>query len=893
MDNPQSTIISQPLNGITHWPFDSFYADLKKNGFSLTPTQIINANQVIIQYANWVKNENELRLFLTPVFASNEDEQILFKQIFDAHFKKIFSKPSSTQRPFVKQVKKHWKQFILLYAFIALLIVALIFRSFNHNTRIDLSKVEVYLQDKNNPEESRYPQPVLHAAQKEKLEMTLICSYPDKKKKLSTSVRYDWGDDSRVSNTPSHVYIKSGTYTINAYVNIFYLDKGIGHVILTRKVNVCTAGIFLEIEFNGNKDSIQSGQVLKLKALFNKKIPPDQIQWLSDGVENGTGADWQTIFFTYGKHYVTCHASYSGSPCDIETQANFLVVAPPVIYSKDSSINDSSTEVQIAPPVIAVENTKVDPSRYRFYGILAIVFFLFFLLFIVLREREMFKLGNVKKAALDKYKKLSAPSPGKDEPGVVPFRSKNYLSVHETEISQVAKQMRKRVNDNNSFLHIDKTIRNSIEKMGMFQPVMVNRTRQTEYLLLIDENESNSLQVKFFEYLVALLKKQNVLIDVYYYNNEPKLCYNIHERAGISLERLYVKHERHILLVFGDAHRIINKTHSDIYPAYRESLGRWQYKAIITPIPYPDWSVEEKDILSPEISVFPADKEGLDLLTEILANNETDADIISRLRQKKESFYHAKGLDLNSIDALLKYCDKAHWARVTEGRTRVNILFQWIAALAVYPNIRWEIILAIGRAILLKYDRANELSYTNLLRIVRIAWITKGNLNKELRLELMKALTPENERIARETILFLLKEVPDNEVEKNKGAFREKEIQEVVNEFTLYANDPVFYSDYRRSKNVFKRLWEEGAELDGPVTDYLMNREGSWSTLIKGETTDNGETKNIGIGEYFEATESEETLLSKFYLWIAVISIVVSLSSVIALRILYVWDNYL
>ncbi|HLA59326.1 MAG TPA: hypothetical protein VK622_11215, partial [Puia sp.] len=410
---------------------------------------------------------------------------------------------------------------------------------------------------------------------------------------------------------------------------------------------------------------------------------------------------------------------------------------------------------------------------------------------------------------------------------------------------------------------------------------------------LIDENESNSLQVKFFEYLVALLKKQNVLVDIYYYSNEPNLCYNIHERAGISLERLYVKHERHILFIFGDAHQIINKTHSEIYRAYRESLNRWQYKAIITPTPYPDWGSEEKDILSPAILVFPADKEGLDLLTETLSNNETDADIISRLRQKKEAFYHAKGIDFNNIYALLKYCNNAHWATVTEGRARVNILFQWIAALAVYPKIRWEIILTIGRAILLRYDRASELSYTNLLRIVRIAWVKQGSLTNEVRLELMKALTPENERVARETILFLLKELPDNEVEKNNGAFREKEIQEVVNEFTLYANDPVFYSDYRRSKNVFKKLWEEGAAVDGPVTEYLMNREGSWTTLIKGETAGNTEMKNVGIGEYFEATEIEETLLSKFYLWIAVISVIVSLSALTALRILYVWDNYL
>ena len=40
-------------------PLDFFYTVLKENGFAVTPLQIINANRVVLQYAGWVKNEDD------------------------------------------------------------------------------------------------------------------------------------------------------------------------------------------------------------------------------------------------------------------------------------------------------------------------------------------------------------------------------------------------------------------------------------------------------------------------------------------------------------------------------------------------------------------------------------------------------------------------------------------------------------------------------------------------------------------------------------------------------------------------------------------------------------------------------------------------------------------
>jgi len=388
-----------------------------------------------------------------------------------------------------------------------------------------------------------------------------------------------------------------------------------------------------------------------------------------------------------------------------------------------------------------VVKEKVAPFLVPLYISLASVFGLLALLFIILSEKEKIRIGNVKKSVLDKYNKLTASFSGKKTPGLIPFRNKNYIPVHQSEINYATRQMRRRVNDNSQFLHIGKTISRSIENNGLFQPVLLPRTRQTEYLVLIDEINRNSQLVKLFEYLAQEFKKQNILIEIYYYKNEPKLCYRFNESRTISLEKLFTRHENHILLIFGNAHQLIYKFYPVFDSEYLALLNRWQHKAILTPVSYTDWGATEKTILMQHIPVFPLDMEGLLLMAEYLSDNENNRDIIARLNQHKTLFYKVEEFDFEMIEDLEKYCAQAKWAIRKENEKSVNILFQWIAALAVYPKISWEVTIAIGKSILDKYNCGNELNFTNLLRIVRISWMKEGRFPDTERFELLKQLS--------------------------------------------------------------------------------------------------------------------------------------------------------
>jgi hypothetical protein len=285
------------------------------------------------------------------------------------------------------------------------------------------------------------------------------------------------------------------------------------------------------------------------------------------------------------------------------------------------------------------------------------------------------------------------------------------------------------------------------------------------------------------------------------------------------------------------------------------------------------------------------DMQGLVVLAEMLTEKEGDLNIAARLNLTKGIFYSTGDIDFNNAGALLRYCNGMAWAKITEDGKPVNILFEWIAALSVYPTIRWEIMLAVGKVILEKYGKSRMLNFTTLLYVVRISWMKEGKMPDQLRLALLKKMSRKNELLARETILQLLKEIPGEEIAAGSSNFEEKEIQQVINEFSLYANDPVYYSSYRPSKYVFEKLWANHQLKDTPMEEYLKNTNSNWETLLNNKYDCAADYKT-GVEQYLLSNEKEETLLAKIYLALAVISGVVVVSSLFALRILYIWENF-
>jgi hypothetical protein len=854
-------------------PLYDFFIALKQNNFLVTPGQISDSNSIIAQYAATVNNEQELCNYLAPVFANSEEEQIQFREIFEQYFKeKIIQKPHE-EPDWTKRAVIHFRKYSLIYmaAFVLVVLSVILYNQLKPippppPTISIVSNIAEF-----NPDGSKGTG-ISYKGRKVAVQLFINGKLADSVNDISLKSTFNWGDRNVEDTLPYHVYNTGGNFIITAFVNISY-GRGLSHfsdTAVSTVAGVCLENKSISIETNHKGDSVKIGDKILLRAGIAGK-QPDSISWSgsdnADLVASEKGRALLISFPKEGPQTVYCNAVYdsANSPCSAQNSVSFIVYDPKPKPQLSFSIPANAS---IIPP-----KYKVDQKWFYWLWFLTPLFLVLASLFAKRWQRSKKEKKIVNEEIKSQYTNLVQSFNARLGPANIPFQNKNYLPLIEPEIGLVAKGMRKRISDDTSFLHLQKTIAKAILNAGFFQPVNVARTQQAEYLVLIDENNSNSQQVKLFEYLLDLLAKQNVFIEKYYYRHEPKSCYSINQPNGISLEKLSERYPKHILLIFGNAYQLVYQLYPVIDNSYLQLLNRWQYKAILTPVPFPDWGNKEKRVLQEELPVLPVDIPGQLLLLQKLFDEQIN--VLEDLKQYSDSFYDAESFDFEDVDELKDYCENAAWANTGDGVKYSNILFQWVAALAVYPKIQWELTLAIGKSIMDKYGKTTEMNFTTLLRIARIKWMRDGRFPEFTRLNLLKHLAKENEVTARETILSGLNEIPETELSNDHFAFEEKETQRLVNEFSLYAYDPVKYVQYQKSKDLFTQLRLNKQMTDITTESYFENKNLQWTTLINKPGQPgilSAKPDNIPLDRYPSFKPDGQGLLTRIYFWSAAVS---------------------
>ena len=158
----------------------------------------------------------------------------------------------------------------------------------------------------------------------------------------------------------------------------------------------------------------------------------------------------------------------------------------------------------------------------------------------------------------------------------------------------------------------------------------------------------------------------------------------------------------------------------------------------------------------------------------------------------------------------------------------------------------------IGKAIVVNPAKIN---YETLLKLARIQWIHEGNFPTNLRLELLKELTKENEIKAREIFLKMLDEIPMGD---EQFSYEEKQMSRYANSFVLFATGiPKYITDknIQDDEEKFISLYKNESIADNAFKIYIEKKEtaeGDWNTPISSEN------ENIGIEKYIDAKEKDE-----------------------------------
>lgn len=765
-----------------HLPLEPFFTLLRTKGFQVKPDDYIEMLKVVERFGS--ADFDETVKWICPILATSETEQARFYGVAQ-EYKNLYAGTGSTQvrKPFPLWLK------IALPAAVFLLVLFLYY----HSHRPAKEPLVILPVDGQ----------VIKKGDTLLLDATPVF---EGRQEDTGKVAVRWQVDGveKKGIRSSHVFNHPGQYIV---ARNFESDE----VPLQKKkdsIRVVVCDDFHPVAIQVPDGNIITKQETVFSAVIGNYTGSGvSYQWrINDSIQSETSSTFRHAFNAAGDYRIECRA-LTGSLNDPCMQAGVRML----------HVDDPGLTYFIRTG----EGSRFHPVNLELKPWITL------LLLVPACAGLLYSLLKRNKKRRDQ-KTEERPAPEKDQPPFqIPFEQTDLKRIRqEKEWRRVLLHMRHRVEEDTLVLHIPATIYSTVRSGGLPELVYTPATRKQQYLILIDRTNPKGLLTQLFGYLANSMAEDGIPLERFSYDRQLK-CYNESFPSGIPLQKLAETHSDSTLLLFGKAHELVYRAYPLIEESLYRELARWENKAIITPVCHADWGEKEK-VLARHFLLLPADLHGLQQL--MLSGEKT--------RKKPEPGASA---DVRSSTAYVDF-DEADEIREF---LQDEVLFQWLCAICIYPKLRWEVLVEIGKVVLDRYNAAEKLTYSTLLKLCRISWMQDGVIPQHTRLELLKRLETGNEVAARETLLRMFAYA---DALYGKDAFfqHEKKRQQLTNEFILYAHDRQRFARYEESAQLFKKLWEANAILDAPLGKYLDKKEGdSWDTPL------NSGAKSVGIRDYF------------------------------------------
>lgn len=330
-------------------------------------------------------------------------------------------------------------------------------------------------------------------------------------------------------------------------------------------------------------------------------------------------------------------------------------------------------------------------------------------------------------------------------PYFIPFQPKDGVIRVEREMYRIADLLRRRQKGLRQEMDVAASIRATTEGGGFPRLLTTAVSVPAEYLFLLDEQSVNSHQARLFERLVNFLKQRDIYAELFRFKTDFQRFWNPQFPQGIGTGQLRRMFPTHRLIILGDAHALVAPQSSGkarLRTDVEDMLPTWKRRLLLTPQPPVAWTYREA-LLHEWFGVFPADLEGLsDAMEHFDIAHEDDHPVAFKDWQIR----HTEG---RSAEATTNY---RRWRTAADHEAYLKNhpeLFTWLCAIALWPKPVWPLTLAIGQVL---EPLGVRVTHDNLLILSRIPWLQTGDLDPELRLELLARLSPDAEKLAREAI---------------------------------------------------------------------------------------------------------------------------------------------
>jgi hypothetical protein len=346
------------------------------------------------------------------------------------------------------------------------------------------------------------------------------------------------------------------------------------------------------------------------------------------------------------------------------------------------------------------------------------------------------------------------------------------------------RRFRGRTPDERQQLDLRGTIEATIRKAGRIQIVHKSRTLPPDYLLLIDRYSADDHQAKLFDALYRVMKEAEVPVSRYFYNGDPRLCYNEAFPSGISLVALLHRHAGARLLLIGEGMGLLAPATGRPAP-WTSLFTRVNHKVLFSPRPRNTWGLQERELMK-LLPVLPASPKGLHVALEGFLAEETPTQN-EMLEQVEDALLHPITFKGDLLQDLRKHYDTP--------------LLDWIAACTLWPTLSWELTLLLGEK-LSEQHSTSLVSFDKLRELNRLPWFSQGRIPQP----------------AREILLDYL-------AERQLERPMRMAIQEMLDKSPAPPRDSVAYEDYRMNVILNKLMLQpdpaERKKLEQEFANFL------------------------------------------------------------------------
>lgn len=420
---------------------------------------------------------------------------------------------------------------------------------------------------------------------------------------------------------------------------------------------------------------------------------------------------------------------------------------------------------------------------------------------------------------------------------------------------RAAQELRRHRQTSHHDLDVTATVNATIQK-GVFTPAYSARRAAPEYLLLVDRASVHDSQARLADELARRLDADKVYVDQFYFQEDARTLREPKPLSPvITLHELASRYPDHRLLVFSDAEGFFNPFTGE--PGdWLEQFDYWERRILLTPESPAAWGYREFTLAEEYgFTLIPAKTEGLAALANLLNfdlspghdadNAPTFPELIARDSERWLDSREPKPEVIERLCRQLKnYLGEDGWL--------------WLAACAVYPQIKWEITLYLGGRLAQRYGTGrgvqqaaslSELSHKanrlpaetstswklvehtsdwntaggdwaeRVLRLVRLPWFRFGRMPDWMRDRLIADFTAEQDRSIRRIVTDLLSRVTKDITQPLTLDFAEPEPpKEKWKAFKHLLSER--YQQWRQHRQ-FYRLFQT-QDADNPLRDFVF-----------------------------------------------------------------------